>query len=158
MDQSELEFFNTINGDLEIELSIPPRQIGNLMNMEADADAEIVSVKLKPHLYDEATDDIRDLTPEELDRVAYRGSQIKLRNPDAERVITHQAPNGRYFTVRELLAAVEETERQVRGDTEWFDGVDIQHVYFEGIYPPDEDDLDDDEEFEPGVFDIYWGS
>ena len=48
--------------------------------------------------------------------------------------------------------------RQVRGDTEWFDGVDIQHVYFEGIYPPDEDDLDDDEEFEPGVFDIYWGS
>ena len=158
MEHPELEFFNTISGELEIELSIPPRQIGNLMNMEADADAEILSVKLKPHLYSEETDDIRNLTLEELDSVAFRAPEIKLRNPDAERVVTHQAPNGRYFTVRDLLAAVEETERQVRGDTEWFDGVDIQHVFFEGIYEPDEDDFDDDEEFQPGVFDIYWGS
>jgi hypothetical protein len=148
LDHPELEFFNSISGELEIELTIPTRPIGNLLNQEADADAEIVSLKLKPHIYVEETEDIRDLTDAELNQIAFRGKQIKLRNPDVDRVITHKAPNGKHFTVRELLAAVEETERQVRSDTEWFDGVDVQHIYFEGI----------SEEDDPGVYEIYWGS
>ncbi len=52
-----------------------------------------------------------------------------------------------HFTVRELLQAVEDTERQTRGKSDWFDGVDIHHVYFEGLH-----------EEEPGIHTIYWGS
>ena len=92
MDHPELEFFNSISGELEIELTIPTRPIGNLLNQEADADAEIVSLKLEPYIFVEETEDIRDLTERELNQIAFRGKQIKLRNPDADRVITHKAP------------------------------------------------------------------
>ena len=32
-----------------------------------------------------------------------------------------------------ILAAVEETEKLTRAESEWFDGVDVHHVFFEGI-------------------------
>ena len=61
--------------------------------------------------------------------------------------VVHQAANGQAFTVEELLKAVEDTERQSRPNSEWFGGVDMHHVYFEGIA-----------EAEDGVWDIQWGS
>src|SRR5262249_44443192 len=64
-----------------------------------------------------------------------------------ERVVEHRAPDGGAFTVRDLAAAIAETERQTRGGTNWFGGIDVHHVYFEGLM------LDDD-----GVWTIGWGS
>jgi hypothetical protein len=142
----ELEFFNSLSGNLDIELTVPAERIGNLLNMAAPPEARVKSVKLVPQVYEEDKGDFRDLTPEELDLVAYRNPKIKLRSEEGE-AIEHKAPNGRYFTVRELIAAVEETERKTRDQTDWFGGVDVQHVFFEGIHESDD-----------GVFDIYWGS
>ena len=92
------------------------------------------------------TEEFRDLTPEEFDSLAFRESHIKLRGESGE-VVSHNAPNGTFFTVQQLLQAVEETERQTRDQSEWLGGVDVHHCYFEGI------SLDDD-----GAWGIYWGS
>jgi hypothetical protein len=46
-----------------------------------------------------------------------------------------------------MLNAVAETERQTRDKSEWFDGVDVHHIYFEGIHQGSD-----------GVWEIYWGS
>jgi hypothetical protein len=146
MPHPELEFFNSLSGKLEIELTVPPEKIGNLDNVRATPEAKIKSLKLAVELFNREAATARKLTPDELQSVAFRASQIKLRGEGGD-TVTHQAPNGKFFTVQDLLDAVAETERQTRDKSEWFDGVDVHHVYFEGIHAG-----------EDGVWEIYWGS
>jgi hypothetical protein len=146
MSHPELEFFNRLSGKLEIELTAPPEKIGNLDNLRAPPEAKIKSLKLAPHVFDRETETARKLTPEELQSVAFQAAQIKLRGEGAG-AVAHQAPNGQFFTVQDLLNAGAETERQTRDNSDWLDGVDVHHVYFEGIHPG-----------EDGVWEKYWGS
>ena len=76
--------------------------------------------------------------------MAFRNASINLRG-EAGQVVPHTASNGSFFTVRELLQAIEETERLTRAESQWLGGID--HVLFEGIYPEVE-----------GVWRICWGS
>lgn len=145
-DQAGMEFFNEIGGRLNIELSEPPERITeDLANETATPDARIVSLELVPEWFERDTGEFRPLTEEELNRTAYAGPTIKL-GAESGSVMEHQAPNGKSFTVRELLKAVEDTEKQERTNTELFGGVDVHHVFFEGLYEED------------GVWWISWGS
>jgi hypothetical protein len=146
MSHPELEFFNSLSGKLEIELTVPPEKIGNLDNVRATPEAKIKALKFAAELFNRESGTARELTPEELKSVAFRGSQITLRG-EGGGAVTHQAPNGKFFTIQDMLNAVAETERQTRDKSEWFDGVDVHHVFFEGIHPG-----------EDGVWEIYWGS
>ena len=143
----ELEFFNSLSGNLKIELDVPAEPVANLLNLRAAPDARVVRLELRAEVFNPETDEFRPLTPAELDAVAFRGSSIRLRGEEAEEVVSHAAPNGSYFTVGELLRAVEETERRTRAQSEWLGGVDVHHVFFEGIEPG-----------EDGVWEICWGS
>ncbi len=145
--QPELEFFNSLSGKLVIELDEPAKPVANLSNLRASPEARVVSLALRAELFNPDTEEFRPLTPDELDAVAFRGGSIRLRSEDGEEVVSHDAVNGSYFTVRELLRAVEETERRTRGRSEWLGGVDVHHVFFEGI-----------ELGEGGVWEICWGS
>jgi hypothetical protein len=142
----ELAFFKTLSGKLEIDLTAPTEQIGTLENVRATPEAAIRSLRLVAEVYNRDSQTFRSLTPEELQSVAFQGSEINLRS-EADETVSHQAPNGKFFTVQDLLNAVEETERQTRDQSEWFDGVDVHHVYFEGIH-----DRGD------GAWQIAWGS
>lgn len=146
MTTDDLQFFNNLSGTLEIELSVPAEPMANLLNLKASPEARIVSLKLRAQVFDKITEKSRDLTPDELNSIAFRGAQIKLRS-ESDDVVSHKAPNGKFFTVRDLLFAVEQTERRTRNDTEWLGGVDVHHCFFEGI-----------EENDDGIWDIYWGS
>lgn len=147
MPASDLAFFNRLSGKLEIELSVPAQQVSpNLLNLQAPPEAKIVNLKLTAQVYEESTNKFRDLTANEWNSVAFRGSEIRLRG-DSGGVVFHKAPNGTFFTVRDLWLAVEQTERQTRDDTEWLGGVDVHHCFFEGIH-----------EGEDGAWDILWGS
>ena len=143
---SGLDFFNRISGTLEIELSEPAKPVGNLLNVAASPDAEICSIKLRPYFIEEDADDGRDLTPDELALVVIPQPTIRLRGEGGS-VVEHQAPNREHFTVADLLQAIEETERRTRGESEWLGGVDVHHIYFEGI-AKDSD----------GSWMILWGS
>ena len=147
MATSDLEFFNSVSGELQIELSVPAQPASpTLLNLLAAPEARVVNLKLTPGVYDESNNEFRDLTPHEFNSIAFRGSEIRLRNYSG-RIVAHKAPNGALFSVRELLLAVEETERQTRDSTELLGGVDVHHVYFGGI-----------EEADDGVWDIIWDS
>ena len=117
--------------------------------LKAPTTATLTRVTLRAEVYEEEDDncegDPRALTEEELSRVAFTGEHLVLRGLGEP--VRHRAPDGRRFTVRDVLAAVEETERQTRGDSEWFGGIDMHHVFFEGLYLEEE-----------GVWTIYWGS
>jgi hypothetical protein len=146
----ELEFFNSLTGRLEIELDVPAEPVANLLNLQAKPDARVVRLELRVEVFNRDTETFRPLTPEEYDSVAFHGSSIRLQSEDSE-AISHDAPNGSFFTVRELLRAVEETERRTRDQSEWLGGVDVHHIFFEGIHPSEDEDEDD-------VWEIYWGS
>ncbi len=147
MDHPELEFFNDLSGELEIELSTPAQPIAEgLRNLAAPTDSKVVSLRLRPEVYVEEEDDFRSLTEDELSGIAYRGARITLRGESGD-AVTHAAPNGEAFTVQELLDAVAETELRTRDASEWLGGVDVHHVFFEGLEPESD-----------GVWAIVWGS
>jgi hypothetical protein len=142
----ELEFFNGLSGELLIELTAPAENVGNTANQRAPASARIRSLELQAEVFEEDSHTARPLTARELGSVAFEGASIRLRG-EGDRITFHDAPNGRFFTVQELLNAVEESERQSRASSEWLGGVDVHHIFFEGIHPAQD-----------GVWDIYWGS
>jgi hypothetical protein len=144
--QSDLEFFNSLSGKLEIELTEPAEPVANLLNLAAKPEAEIVDVCLRTEIFEEKKQDFRDLTEAELSLVIFPEPRIRLRGESGD-VVEHEAPNGKNFTVKEMLAAIEETERRTRGNSEWLGGIDVHHCYFEGIY-----------QNENGIWEIYWGS
>lgn len=146
-DDEALEFFNRLTGRLELELSEPPVQIAPaLLNMRAPESARLVKVALELEYFEEGADDPRPLTEEEWALVVLRTPTLVLRG-EAEEPVEHRALNGEHFTVRELVDAIIATERATRGMSEWFGGIDVHHVYFEGI------DEEDD-----GSWTISWGS
>ncbi len=146
MSISELEFFNSLSGRLAIELTEPAEPMAGLTNLQASSHAKIVKATLNAEVYLEDEGTFRSLSPEELESIAYPEKEIALRAESGD-VVKHTAPNGEYFTVEQLLKAVELTEQETRNNSEWFGGVDVHHCFFEGI-----------EQEEDGVWEIYWGS
>lgn len=141
----ELTFFNSLSGRLEIELTEPPTKIAErLENVKATPSAKIKSLRLTVEVFDK--DQARPLTAAELDSVALRQPRVVLVAESGHQV-AHDAPNHEFFTVRDLVDAVEQTERKLRGESEWFGGVDVHHIYFEGLEPVG-----------PATFQVLWGS
>src|SRR5687767_5159719 len=123
LDEDGLAFFNRLSGRLDITLTESPSRItDSLYNQAAPSTAKIVSIELRLDVFEEDNGDFRPLTDAEWNRVAFRDATIHIRGA-GDRVVEHNAPNGRWFTTRELAAAIEETERQTRGDSEWFGGI-----------------------------------
>jgi len=133
MSHPELKFFNSLSAVLAIELTESPENIGDLDNLKATPDAKIKSVSLEAGVFTNESPPIRPLTGDELNSVAFNVSEITLVGESGDSLV-HNAPNKQYFTVQDLLNAIAETERVSRNNTEWFDGVDIHHVFFEGIH------------------------
>ena len=147
----ELDFFNKISARLEIEMSAPPEFIENTADLRATPTSTITSLKLQAVIVDRDSTSpkgiaARELTAQELHAIAFDGARIELRGEGGV-TVSYQAPNGQSFSVQDLLKAVEDTERQSRPNSEWFGGVDVHHIYFEGIH-----------ESGAGVWEIQWGS
>jgi hypothetical protein len=140
-----MAFFKGLGGRLHVELTEPTVPIAPaLLNQKALPGARIKSLRLESYVFEDGG--FRPLTEEEYGRVALRESEIRLRG-EAGEPVTHRAPNGEYFTVRDVLRAVEETERTTRATSDWSGGVDVHHVYFEGVHRQGD-----------GTWSIHWGS
>ena len=142
----ELEFFNSLSGTLYITLTAPADPVAMTYNLRASPEAKVATLRFHAEVFHRESDAPRDLTLKDLDSVAFRGNRIRLRGLSGE-VVAHDAANGAFFTVRELLHAVEETERRTRDRAPWLGGVDVHHCFFEGLRLADD-----------GVWDIAWGS
>jgi hypothetical protein len=141
-----LKFFNGLSAILKITLTEATEAISpNLENQKATPTARIESLELTPSVFLRENSEFRDLTPEELALVVLEEKSIRLRG--LGEAVEHEAPNGESFTVADLLAAIAATERQTRDQSEWFDGVDVHHVFFEGIRRGDD-----------GIWRARWGS
>lgn len=140
-----LEFFRELSGRLEIALSEPTHAITpKLMNQAAPPTAKIVSLRFEAEVFDD--DEPRPLTEEELDRVVLVANNIRLRDAETRSTIEHLAPDGLKFTVRDMIDVVERSELAFRQKSDWFGGVDVHHVFFEGMEEVD------------GAWEIHWGS
>ncbi len=145
-DADALDFFNELSIRLDIELDPPAQQAAShLLNLVASPGARVKSVIARALVVDE--DDDRALTEDEAARVVLRAPSIRLGSLDAEGSVEHRAPDGETFTVHDLLGAIAETERQLRAETNWMGGIDVHHIYFEGL-----------EETPEGVWVCAWGS
>lgn len=148
MDEDALAFFNSLSGRLRVNISEPARAMEPLANLVAPSTAQLVSVSLSMDVFEEEKGDFRDLTEEEWSLVVLRAAQIRLRSRYGDgRVVEIPAKDGQTFTVADLRRAIEETEGASRGTSKWFDGIDVHHIFFEGIG-----------QSEDGVWLVRWGS
>ena len=134
------DFFNRLSGTIGVETSEKPERIGNLLNIKSTPNAKLLDVTWEPNVYqpDNDHEPFRDLTKDDWKRIVFDCSAITLGCSisnycgDGEET-EHQAPNGKYFTVRDMVKAVCDNQMQTRGATDWFGGIDVHHVFFEGI-------------------------
>ena len=128
------EFNDIYSGSiLEIELSKKRKKISkNLLNEKAPPDALIKNLTLVPI----------ELPSKE---VVLKCKTLKIRGRSGE-IIEHKC---NHFTAADLIKAIEKTECLTRSDTEWFGGIDVHHIYFEGLHKDPSN---------PDVYDVYWGS
>src|SRR5262245_37843038 len=115
-DEEALLFFNKLSGRLDIRLTEPTQPFAEgLHNEVAPPSARSEAMSLSLQVVERHSQGIafRDLTEEEWNRVVMRVPVVRLRGLD-ELAVEHRAPNGVAFTVRDLAAAVAETERQTR--------------------------------------------
>ena len=152
-DHPELSFFNGLSGILEIQISEEPTRFSpRLLNLQSPPTARLVSLEIRMGVFVdgevEPDDSIRELTDDEWSSVAFDAPRIALQGISGN-VMTHEAPDGCRFTVRDLAAAVAATERAGRSTSQWLGGIDVHHIFFEG--------LDCHRELED-VWRISWGS
>jgi hypothetical protein len=146
-DVEGLAFFNRLSGRLTVTLNEEPGTLVPLSNLVASPAASLVSVSLRWQVFESGAA-FRELSDGEWQRVVVRVPAIRMRDAMvSDVVVEHASPNGAVFTVRDLAEAVEVTERRVRPEAKWFGGIDVHHVFFEGIH------LDDS-----GAWAISWGS
>ena len=144
------------------------RQVGTLLNRSESPTAKIVSCKMgMPAIFTD--EDLVELTPAQLAQVAANGTMrlpptITLTSSraaggckivtteDGRKVVngmTYTAANGAYFTVREFVDVVAQSEAVLRAKPEnfFFGGISTHHVYFEGVHA-----------ICPGCYRVFWGS
>jgi hypothetical protein len=83
---------------------------------------------------------------EEFEKVCYKNSEIKIQSLTSE-VVQYKSPNGNYFTVKDMIEVIEKLEMLTRKNSIWLGGIDLHHIYFEGMI-----------EEKDNVFKIQWGS
>ena len=124
---------NNLSSMLMLEMDRPPmpRQ-GILLNRFEQPDAKILSATMEwPTHYNNESDG--RLTEEEMELCAIKEPTITLCSKDYEQ--TFEAPNGKWFSVREALRAIADYEKVARTRADWFGGVDNHHIFFEGLAP-----------------------
>lgn len=148
MSKISLKAFNNMfsMGALEIELTKKPKQISKmLLNVSASPNAKIKSIKFRPNVWNDDFDDrFVKPTKEQLANIVIEKPTITVKSDGG--TVTFDAPNGEYFTAGNLIKVIEKTERKTRKNTEWFGGIDVHHIYFEGLHK------------EGKYYTIYWGS
>jgi hypothetical protein len=130
---------------LQFQMSEAPVRITErLENLRAPASARITGVSLEFQVLNE---DLRPLTAEELSRVVFPTPVLRMRSGEVlDVVVEHRAPSPQGFSIADVAAAIARTEQEARPRSEWFGGVDIHHVFFEGLI------------WEEEAWTINWGS
>lgn len=82
----------------------------------------------------------------ELNMVAYYGAFMVFKGVKGEYHL-ERAPNGSYFTLDDLINAMQNVERKTRCHTSFLGKVDCHHTYFEGL-----------QKEKDGSYLICWGS
>ena len=145
---------------LDIETTDTAPCNGVLLNRFEQPDSEMKSLHATPPMrYDEEDEDGKvELTPEEQAEPGFVGKTLTLeavwvdmesrsKKPVAETRKTYNNERG-FFTVKDVVEAVEDFERIDRPKSKWHGGIDCHHVRFEGLSGPRES----------GAYGIYWGS
>jgi hypothetical protein len=146
--------FNKLSFTLEVEVSEEAPRPG-MYNAYAAPGATMMGIGISdPYIYsrddadEEQEGELGDITSDDLASIALMKPSITFYDDQTNYEATFQAPAGQgYFTVSDLLNTLVAWEQQNRPRTEWFGGMDIHHVFFEGIEPNAQ-----------GKFYVAWGS
>ena len=106
-----------------------------------------MDVQFHPEVFEEEKGEkFRDLTEAEPQLEIFRYPSIRLRG-EGGGAVEHKAPNEKSFTIKDMITAIEATEKISRRNSKWLGGIDVHHIYFEGIYQNENAD-----------WEISWGS
>jgi hypothetical protein len=152
------DFFSELQGVLEIKFasrehtdkmdvsesesdprSVPDDDVSSVGSVPTAADYRACRLR-NPELFDYEADSedekpFRPLTRSELRRVALKAGTTTLSSGLTRFApkIKYNAPNGKYFTVKQLWECVSHYESNTREFSDLFGGVDCHHIFYEGL-------------------------
>lgn len=137
------ELLNNFSTILRIEIETYQKH-EKLLNKFVNPNEKIKNIYLTPiSVY--TNNKFRNATPEELATIVYPFNEITIRSFGISNTIISKSDEG--FTVGELFYNIIELEKIARPQSDWFDGIDAHHVYFEGLHRCSD-----------GSYEIFWGS
>ena len=141
---------SNISLTLNITLEFPDDvcQASNICMVQfAKPHAKVINIKWQddPTIYE--NDDFIPITEEQLSSIGINKSEMMLGPDYSENKRRYTASNGQYFTIKEVLDCVLDSEKYFRPLSEWFNGVDLHHRFFEGVRQRND-----------GSFYTLWGS
>lgn len=137
---------------LEIELDTPPTSMGGqairLLNLVADPKAILKDIKVGDiGRYCAQIEDFIYYTDDELNTlIIYDKENIQFQCLNGIKKY-YNFPNKK-ATIKEFVDAIIDFEKISRPAGDWFGGIDCHHIFYEGIFPIEEND----------TYMIHWGS
>jgi hypothetical protein len=116
IDEEAFEFFTQrLDATLVIELKPTSQVAPYVINQVASPSAKITNMSMDVEVIDKEDEDeedetYRNLTEAEWKRDVLRTSVLGMRGLGSDRIFEHSAPDGATFTIRDLIAAIVETD------------------------------------------------
>ena len=129
---------------LDIETTNTAPCMGMLVNRFEEEDSELKALHAGTlRRWDNDAGEHFDLTPEELAEPGFVGKTLTLeavwKDSESGEIVgetrkTYKNERG-FFTVKEVVEAVEDFERLDRPKTKWFGGINCHHIFWQGLFP-----------------------
>ena len=111
--------------------------------LDIDSENKLLSLRIEKYI----DEDFVDITEDQLNERSYEEKEITLTSFFTGESVTFRNENG--FTVGQLFDAILKFELIDRPKTDWFGGIDVHHIFFEGL---------DEVEGKDNTYTISWGS
>lgn len=143
--------FNDLSAQLDIKLEPNPFKIKNKSFVEVTKNAYIKSIEFEDiKLFNKKAKDFEEIPKKRFNEIGYDNKTIKFRfsvRGYGLYIKEYKMKYKNYFTVKEILDNILDFELYCRQLYKWKDGIDIGHIWFEGL-----------NHVEDNIFDIIWGS
>ena len=139
---------NNIHFKLEIEVEAvgPVNTFGIVVKKIIYPGAYVKNISLSPmKLWNSESNDFYLPDKEFLNSIAYNYNHIVIKSEKLSKI--YVASNNEYFTYQDIYDIVLDFEKKNRINSTWLGGIDIYHVFFEGLH-----------QNKDKTFSIFWGS
>ena len=131
--------FDALSWSIHIETSLPELRVEGSLNCFQHPEATVVGIEASPPVIYPDSDDHEHLltynyevSEDYLEQTGFNGNAICLKSPSDGSYHVYGS-SSHSFSCKELIDVIVDFEQKERPKTNWLGGMDVHHVWFEGL-------------------------